>query len=127
MTNLGFQALPAALFVCLRRVVPRVDRSLCFLLAAAFLLGQAAQARDWGDTESGEAIADRWCSACHMVSPEQALATPDVPSFMEIARNAEDDLSVIEGFLIDPHPPMPDLHLTREEIRDLIAYFATLR
>jgi hypothetical protein len=37
------------------------------------------------------------------------------------------DFAVIEGFLIDPHPAMPDMSLTRQEIRDIIAYFATLK
>jgi hypothetical protein len=60
------------------------------------------------------------------VAPDQQQASADVSSFMEIASTAEGDFAVIEGFLIDPHPPMPDMSLTRQEIRDIIAYFATL-
>lgn len=57
----------------------------------------------------------------------KVFATPDFPTFMEIAEAAEDNLIVLVGFLVDPHPPMPDLSLTRQEIGDLIGYFATLR
>jgi hypothetical protein len=46
---------------------------------------------------------------------------------MDIAQRVNGDFAVIEGFLIDPHPAMPVMSLTRQEIRDLIAYFATLR
>jgi len=33
----------------------------------------------------------------------------------------------LRTFLSHPHPPMPDLSLTRAEIDDLIEYIATLR
>jgi mono/diheme cytochrome c family protein len=98
---------------------------LIWLVAAG--LGSSASAQGWGDAASGRDTAERWCAECHMVSPDQPQALTDVPSFMAIARAVEDDFGVLEGFLIDPHPPMPDMSLTRGEIRDLIAYFATLR
>ena len=94
-------------------------------LAAAGQLS-AASAQGWGDAAAGREIADRWCAACHLVAPDQQQALADVPSFMEIARAADGDIAVIRGFLIDPHPPMPDMSLTRQEIRDIIAYFVTL-
>jgi mono/diheme cytochrome c family protein len=94
-------------------------------LAAAGQL-PAASAQGWGDAAAGREIADRWCAACHLVAPDQQQASADVPSFMEIARAVEGDFAVLEGFLIDPHPPMPDMSLTRQEIRDIIAYFGTL-
>jgi mono/diheme cytochrome c family protein len=96
-------------------------------LVAAAMPVSGASAQGWGDQASGRDIADRWCAACHMVAPDQPQALADVPTFMQIASAVEDDFDVLEGFLIDPHPPMPDMSLTRQEIRDLIAYFATLR
>jgi mono/diheme cytochrome c family protein len=96
-------------------------------LVAAGLPLSAASAQGWGDASAGKEMAERWCAECHMVAPDQAEASADVPTFMEIARSVDGDFAVIEGFLIDPHPPMPDMSLTRQEIRDVIAYFATLR
>jgi mono/diheme cytochrome c family protein len=98
---------------------------LIWLVAAGFP-ATAAMAQGWGDAAAGREISDRWCAACHMVAPDQPQALADVPTFMEIARAAEDDFGVLEGFLVDPHPPMPDMSLTRQEIRDVIGYFATL-
>ncbi len=95
-------------------------------LAAANLPLSAASAQGWGDAAAGKEMAERWCAECHMVSPDQQQASADVPTFMEIARAVEGDFAVLEAFLIDPHPPMPDMSLTRQEIRDIIAYFGTL-
>jgi mono/diheme cytochrome c family protein len=96
-------------------------------LAAAGLPLSAASAQGWGDAAAGKAMAERWCAECHMVAPDQQRTIVDVPTFMDIAQRVNGDFAVIEGFLIDPHPAMPDMSLTRQEIRDLIAYFATLR
>ena len=104
----------------------RVLAPILVWLAAAGQLS-AASAQGWGDAPAGREIADRWCSACHLVAPDQQQASADVPSFMEIARAVEGDFAILEAFLIDPHPPMPDMSLTRQEIRDVIAYFATLK
>jgi mono/diheme cytochrome c family protein len=96
-------------------------------LAAAVVPLSGALEQGWGDAAAGKEMAMRWCSTCHMVAPDQAQASADVPTFMEIARRVDGDFAVLEGFLIDPHPPMPDMSLTRQEIRDVIAYFATLK
>ena len=80
-----------------------------------------------GSAESGGQIAERWCSTCHLVSERQEQATPDVPSFMSIAGRSPETIGALAGFLKDQHPPMPDLSLTREEIRDLLAYIESLR
>jgi len=49
-----------------------------------------------------------------------------VASFMQIAQR--DDLTAenLGAFLRSPHPPMPDLQITHNEIRALIAYIETL-
>jgi mono/diheme cytochrome c family protein len=96
--------------------------------AAAILLVAATStnAQVHGDSATGKAVAERWCSSCHLVSMEQSAASADVPSFQSIAERYGSDISALEGFLADPHPPMPQLSLTRDEIRDLLAYIASL-
>lgn len=79
-----------------------------------------------GDAERGQDIAERWCAACHLVSPAQDRASADVPSFMSIAERSEGDLGWLRAFLADPHPRMPDMSLTRQEIQDLVAYVERL-
>ena len=90
------------------------------------LVGSSAMAT--GQPEEGKLIAERWCAACHQVSPEQTTASADVPSFMTVAemRATTSDLAALEGFLANPHPVMPDMSLTRQEIRDLVAYIGSL-
>ena len=82
-----------------------------------------------GRGEVGKAIGQRWCAACHQVSPEQTTASADVPSFMTIAqmRATPSALAALEGFLADPHPVMPVMSLTRQEIADLVAYIGSLK
>jgi len=98
------------------------------MIAALLVLIGSSAATD-GRVEEGKAIAQRWCAACHQVSPEQITASADVPSFMTIAemRATPSALAALEGFLADPHPVMPDMSLTRQEISDLVAYIGSLK
>ena len=97
--------------------------------AAAFAacLAAAGDGQARGFAQGGHEIATRWCAACHVVDAEQTRGSPAVPTFMEIASRGDGDLGWIEGFLADPHPEMPDMSLTRQEIRDLVAYVESLR
>ncbi len=88
----------------------------------AALLPASAQAA--ADAAHGEQIARRWCSPCHIVSPDQKQASADVAPFAEVARTKTD--AQIADFLTDPHPKMPDLQLSRDQIADLVAYIRTL-
>ncbi|GGD41324.1 c-type cytochrome [Aureimonas glaciei] len=92
----------------------------------ALSLAGAASAENWGDPASGRRIAERWCAACHIVSPEQTSGIADVRSFQAIAALTEDPQS-LATFLADPHPVMSNIQLTRREIGDLVAYIASLR
>jgi mono/diheme cytochrome c family protein len=98
------------------------------VMAAALLALLSGSALAAGRAGEGKAIAERWCDACHQVSPEQTRASADVPSFMTVAemRASPGDLAALEGFLADPHPVMPDMSLTRQEIRDIVAYIGSL-
>lgn len=77
-----------------------------------------------GSAAHGEIVAKRWCSACHLVASNQALANPDAPTFASIARKKQ--ASELKGFLTDPHPKMPNMSLSRSEIADIIAYIKTI-
>lgn len=85
-------------------------------------------ARD-ADPMRGQAVAERWCIACHVVAPgvvvrpEQAGA----PSFVAIALDPAKDQRFLARFLDDVHPPMPTYRLFSEEKADLLAHFARLR
>ncbi|PPD46479.1 MAG: cytochrome C [Methylocystis sp.] len=78
-----------------------------------------------GDAQKGGAIAKRWCASCHVVARDQTSADADAPSFADIARRRPDKKQ-IANFLINPHPPMPDMHLSRKEIDDITTYIRSL-
>ena len=95
-----------------------------FLLSLAGALAFAAPALA-GDARQGAVIAKRWCASCHVVAKDQTSANADAPSFFDIAQRRT-DRKQIANFLVDPHPPMPDMHLSRREIDDIVTYIRSL-
>jgi mono/diheme cytochrome c family protein len=79
------------------------------------------------DPRNGGVLAQRWCSACHIVSKDQTKGTDGVPSFAAIANRSDFSGEQLAFFLLNPHPVMPNMTLTRNEARDLAAYIATQR
>jgi mono/diheme cytochrome c family protein len=79
------------------------------------------------DASNGKRLAERWCTGCHLVSPSQSTATDQVPSFASIAKMPDFSAAKIALFLLDPHPKMPNMSLSRTEAADLAAYIATLK
>src|SRR5688572_14598476 len=78
------------------------------------------------DAANGERIARRWCAECHVVAPEQTSAKADVPSFASIATRNGTSVP-LDKFLLNPHPKMPDMQLSRAAIADIVAYIGTLK
>ena len=79
------------------------------------------------DVRHGLELAQKWCSSCHLVSPEQQRANADVPPFATIAKSPNFNETTLAYFLLAPHPKMPDMSLSRSEASDIAAYIATLR
>ena len=79
------------------------------------------------DAANGERLARRWCAPCHVVAPNQARVTGEAPPFATVAKRPDFDAAKLALFLLNPHPKMPDMGLSRTEAADLAAYIATLR
>jgi mono/diheme cytochrome c family protein len=79
------------------------------------------------DPEHGLALAKRWCASCHVVSPDQQRANADAPPFATVARSPNFDARHLAYFLLNPHPKMPDLPLSRAAADDIAAYIAGLK
>jgi mono/diheme cytochrome c family protein len=96
------------------------------MIAVVLTLVAASPAFAASDPIEGKKIAKRWCASCHVISPEQQTrASADVPSFCDIAQRKSG--AQLKLFLIDPHPKMPDMSLTRQEIADIVAYIESLK
>jgi mono/diheme cytochrome c family protein len=99
----------------------RAPRFFVLASVAALLAAPAAA----GDVKKGAVIAKRWCATCHVVSADQTTAVADAPSFFDVAQRRT-DRKQLSNFLVDPHPPMPDMHLSRKEIDDIVSYIRSL-
>ena len=98
-------------------------------LSSGLVLGLtlASQSGWAADATNGARLAHRWCESCHVVTPTQHRAGSDMaPSFSSIAKRPGNSASRIALFLLEPHPKMPNMSLSRIEAGDLAAYIASL-
>jgi mono/diheme cytochrome c family protein len=95
------------------------------LVAIVVLFG--ASAAGAADAVNGEQLARRWCASCHIVASDQSGPTSEAPPFPTLARRTDFSATQIAQFLLDPHPRMPNMELTRTEAADLAAYIKSLK
>ena len=99
-----------------------MTRTLWIALALAWLTGHALAA----DAKNGKALARDWCATCHLVERKGA-GGDGAPPFESIANDPARTDSYLRSWLADPHPAMPNLQLSRNEIDDLVAYLQSLK
>jgi len=98
-----------------------------FLLAISLVFPALAQeSKLTGDAARGHALAQHWCSDCHLLKGA-TRAVQGIPPFQAIARDPNKTPDYLRAFLAEPHEPMPPLALDRRQIEDVIAYIATLQ
>ena len=85
----------------------------------------AAPAEAAGNPQAGHALAQVWCSSCHVVD-ESGQGRDTAPPFATIASRHQADHRWLRGWLIQPHPPMPNFNLSRQQIDDIVAYLDSL-
>jgi len=103
-----------------------MKQSFAALLSLAFIamLTTAAAA---ADAMNGQRLAERWCASCHIVEPNQKAGSTQAPPFSEVAKRPHLDAPTIALFLLNPHPKMPDMNLSRIEAGDIAAYIVSLK
>ena len=68
------------------------------------------------------------CSGCHVVAPGQRLPYPVVaPTFSFIANRPATNEVGLQNFLRVPHPIMPMLILSAEEMSDVASFIMSLK
>ena len=95
-------------------------------LLLAVSVGHTAES-DKASAEHGLDLAKRWCASCHLVSADQQRASADVPPFAVIAESPNFNPDRLAHFLLDPHPKMPELPLSRTAADDIAAYIGSLK
>ncbi len=96
------------------------------LLAGSLLIASLASVAHAADADHGEQLAKRWCAACHIVAPDQRSGADNVPSFASVAQRPGFSAAKLAFFLLDPHPKMPNMWLSRRAADDIAAYIAGL-
>jgi mono/diheme cytochrome c family protein len=101
------------------------NRLFCYL-AIAFA-GLAPTSGFAADPYQGETLVKRWCASCHLVGSGEKGSTTEAPPFATVAKRTEFNAEIIAFFLLDPHPKMPNMQLSRAEAADIAAYISTLK
>jgi mono/diheme cytochrome c family protein len=111
----------------------RISAGLLLGLGATLLYACAAKLDP--PAAHGREVAERSCSACHQVVPDQPSGIEAAaPSFMEIANLPGRSRDYLRQFatrthivetLGQPGVPMPTIILTPEEREDVVAYILT--
>src|ERR1035438_8482921 len=69
----------------------------------------------------GPEASQKGLASCHAVT-DTTKASDGAPPLSYIARDNKERPAWIHGWLMDPHPPMPGIMLSRQQINDVIAY-----
>jgi cytochrome c len=97
-------------------------------VCAAVAAGSSVAQRGPGNPARGHDLAARLCTNCHVI--DRGTSGPiraDVPSFPTIANRAGSTEEHLAGKIIVPHPAMPGISLSAEDIRDIVAYIVSLQ
>jgi mono/diheme cytochrome c family protein len=104
----------------------RIMASVTFivLLAAA----GAVRAQPAGEPLKGRAFAEEICAECHAVLRGQRRSpNGEAPSFEEIATTPGMTSMALTAALRTPHRRMPNIILSDEQLRNVIAYLLSLQ
>jgi len=102
----------------------KVTNSFFGALAAVAAMAIAFPAAA-GDVANGKKLAERWCQSCHAIGTNQPTAVTEAPAFAGIAKKPGFDEAKVATFLLDPHPKMPDIGLSRDAAADLAAFIGS--
>jgi cytochrome c len=95
------------------------------LATALFAFAIPAIAAPAGNADKGRQLIERSCSSCHDTGTT-ATATDAAPPLSFIAKDNKARPAWIRGWLMDPHPPMPGIMLSRQQVDDIVAYLNAL-
>ena len=101
--------------------------STIYYFVSLVFLTCASEAALAANLDNGSTLARRWCTGCHVVSGDQIKGTDIAPSFASIAERPDFNVEKLASFLLEPHPKMPNMALSPEEVKDISAFIAEQR
>ena len=78
-----------------------------------------------GDVEAGRDLVTRSCTPCH-TGENTPKGTDAAPTLAFLARINANEPGWVHKWLLDPHPRMRGIHLSRRQIDDVVAYLNSL-
>jgi mono/diheme cytochrome c family protein len=87
----------------------------------------AASSSFAADPDHGKTVAQRWCATCHLVERNQKSTTDQAPPFASFAKMPDFNENKLAFLLLQPHPNMPNMALSRAEVADIADYMETLK
>jgi mono/diheme cytochrome c family protein len=92
-----------------------------------FGLSGGAAAQD-ADVAAGKAYAQQVCATCHAVEPgEQDSPLFEAPTFQSVADTPGMTEMALSVWLQSSHPTMPNIVLSQDEMRNVVAYIHSLK
>lgn len=82
-----------------------------------------------GNPKAGRAMAEAMCAVCHVVDARgvKGPVYTTAPDFGSIANTGRMSPTALRSFLIGPHPTMPQMKLSENQLREVTAYIMSLR
>ncbi len=102
-----------------------VKIGMALLVFALPLAALPVRAQLVGDPAMGRQLTQQWCTACHVVDVE-GHGSDVGPPLPQLLGDGKRTSAEIRGWLVAPHPRMPNFDLTRQEIEDIVAYLQSL-
>jgi mono/diheme cytochrome c family protein len=92
-----------------------------------FGMSGAADAQD-ADVGAGKAYAEQVCATCHAVEAgEQESPLYEAPTFQSVADTPGMTEMALSVWLQSSHPTMPNIVLSQDEMRNVVAYIHSLK
>ena len=109
-------------------MIARWNQRLATVLMAAIVSSSTLGQPELADADKGKALAETLCSGCHNVwmGPVDRDKN-EIPSFYDVANRPDQTPHLLAAGIIFPHPEMPKVPFTNEELRNIVAYIMSLR
>lgn len=104
-------------------------RSVACLALLVMLPNSALSNASGSDPARGKVLVEGRCAACHDVgSSSTGSPRTDAPNFAAIANIPDQSADkLVWSLVFPPHPEMPDVSFSNNELRDIISYLLSLR
>jgi cytochrome c len=105
---------------------------LAVLLMVLLCSDTELSAQEVGHAAVGARIVQQLCADCHRIEAGQGRSENDdedgeAPSFVDVANDPSTTPLSLRVFFRSNHESMPNLHISQDQVDDLVAYILSLK